>query len=192
MPSHSAPARTSCHRSSTRTGSSVQDRIVGSYNWALVLDALLAALKEFPDVLVVTTSEELFAQLPEKRRAFVQPDVHFYPKILRSCYLGIFPGERRELDPGPIREFGLLGIPVIAGPAFGEEVKHGVTGLLVHDRDAFLKSFRLLTNDDRVRSRMGNEAQASARSFTAVRGADSWLRSVGKACPTSLPPQTIR
>lgn len=165
---------------------------VGNFPWSTILDPLTEALKEHSDVRVVSDDEEFCKQLPAKRWAYVAADPQWYPKMVRSAYLALFPGERREMDPGPIKEFALWSVPAIAGSAWSEEVKHGETGIIADKKDGFLKAFRLLTDNDRVRVKLGSAAREAARTSTVVRGADTWARSVAKFCPTSVSSQTLK
>lgn len=165
---------------------------LGDFEWSLIQAPLLEALQEFSDVHVVTTNPTLYAALPEKRRAFVSLEISMYPKYLRSCYLALFPGERRTVDPGMIHEFGLFGVPSIVGPAFAEDIQPHTgnhtagpkTGMVADSPESFLAAFRKLTADDGYRARLANAARTSAREHTAVRGADAWLHTVAKFCPT--------
>jgi hypothetical protein len=165
---------------------------IGNFAWELITEPLLAAMKEFPQVCVVTSDAQLFERLPEKRRWFYNVDVQFYSQVMRRCFLGIVPGEHRHLDPGIIYEYGLFGIPVIAGPAWRQEVSDGDSGFIASSPEQFVSRFRKIMADDHRVSGMGSAAFAVARKHTAVRLADDWLRAIQKLCPTGISTTTLK
>jgi hypothetical protein len=165
---------------------------LGNYAWDQVGDALLDILKAEPEVKVVTNHPDFFRTLPVKQRLFIENSADAYPYVVRGSFLALFPGERREIDPGAIAEFNLYGAPVIAGPAWSAEVEHNVTGLVARSPQQWADHLLRLMADETLRRRLGNAAQASARAKTAVRMADSWLSSVSKLCPSSVVLPTLR
>jgi hypothetical protein len=164
---------------------------VGNFDWSIILPTLLEALKEHQQVMVATTNIQLYNDLPEKRRMFVGGDVTLYARLMRTVYLALMPGERRDIDPGPIHEFGLFGVPSIVGPAWAEDVRHGVNGLVAGSPQSFRRAFDLLTTKDAVRGRLGSAAVVAAREHTAVRRADRWYSAVAKLCPSAAVSTTL-
>lgn len=73
-------------------------------------------------------------------------------------------------------EYAALGIPTIAsdvGP-YADNIKHGVTGLLVKYEHEWQKYLRELANDEAMRKELGDNARAWARTQTLEGNIDKW------------------
>jgi hypothetical protein len=165
---------------------------LGNYPWDQLSEPVAEILAEEPQVRIVTNHPDFFRSLPAKQRLFVENSADAYPYVVRGSFLALFPGERRETDPGPIAEFNLYGVPVIAGSAWSTEVEHNSTGMIARSPQQWADYTLRLIRDDVLRRRLGNSAQDSARKHSAVRCADSWLASVQKLCPSSVALTTLR
>ena len=147
-----------------------------------VLAEALGQLRERPWRLLVAGDGEARAQVehafrssgPERVRFLGQQDGEALSCLYRAADIFVWPAVNEALGMA-ILEAQAVGTPVIAGRhgAIGEIVSHGVTGLLVPERDPkrFAQAIAALLDDPHRASAMGRAARENARCRHDIEGA---------------------
>lgn len=116
------------------------------------------------------------AQVPEPERVH---DEGFRPRqrLYDDLDVVLVPSDTPDAHPYVIKEAQAQGIPVIAYPSGGipAMIRHGVTGFLAADADAFVAALRELTTSPEAHERIRRQAWDHAR---ATFGMDAFYRRI--------------
>lgn len=155
----------------------------GDHDWGMIAEPLQNALRQLPNTIRVLTDDPALKDRLGDRALLVELSPQMYPRLVRSCFLGLLPRVKDDHDPIWAYEMGLCGMVCIGSPAYRQAILHQDTGFIAASSDQWTDLIVKVATSDAIRTRLGREAQAHARQFTTVRGADAWLKSISKFLP---------